>query len=188
MCPEELWNTYSIELKAYIMKCVSDKYTAEDILQEVGIRIQKNESKIKNINNIKAWLYKITNNLIADYFRGVNKYSLIENIDELSIIDTPENENYNKETAECLLKLVEYLPEIYKEAIIESDYKGKIQIELGQERGLSNSGSKSRIQRARKKLKTILYSCCEVKSDNVGNIIELNNKNNSSTKFSCINC
>lgn len=178
MCPEELWNAYSLELKAYIMKHVADKYEAEDILQEVGIRIQKNASKIKDINNVKAWLYKITNNLIVDYFREANKYPLIENINELPIIDTPVHENYNKETAECLLKLVECLPEIYKEAIIESDYKGRKQSVLGQEWGLSNSGSKSRVQRARKKLKDMLLNCCEVKSDNVGNIIELCNRNN----------
>ena len=39
MCPEELWNIYSSGLKAYIMRHVPDKYEAEDILSEVGIRI-----------------------------------------------------------------------------------------------------------------------------------------------------
>lgn len=188
MCPEELWNVYSSELKDYIMRHVPDKYEAEDILSEVGIRIQKNASKIKDIANVKAWLYRIAHNLIMDYFRGANKCSFIEEINELPLPDTHENDNYNKETAECLLKLVEYLPETYKEAIIESDYKGMKQRVLGEKWGLSNSGSKTRIQRARKKLKAVLLNCCEVKSDNSGNIIELYNKNNSGTEFSCLKC
>jgi len=188
MCPEEIWTSYSSKLKAYIMKHVSDKYEAEDILQEVGIRIQKNASKIKDIANVEAWLYKIAYNLIVDYYRGANKYSLIEDINKISVPVTPEQENYNKETAECLLNLVEYLPATYKEAIIESDYKGKKQSILGRKWGLSNSGSKTRIQRARKKLKAVLLNCCEVKLDNAGNIIEFRNKDNVRTEFSCIKC
>lgn len=170
------------------MKRVPDKFEAEDILQEVGIRIQKNANRIKDITNVEAWLYRITYNLIVDYFRVVNKYLLIEDINEISVPATPHNENYNKETAECLLKLVEYLPSTYKEAIIESDYNGNKQSILGKKWGLSNSGSKSRIQRARKKLKAVLFSCCEVKTDNAGNIIEFYNKDNVRSEFSCIKC
>lgn len=170
------------------MKHVSDKYQAEDILQEVGLRIQKNASKIKDINNINAWLYRITYNLIVDYYRGANKYSLIEDMNELFLPTTLENENYNKEAAECLLKLVEYLPQTYKEAIIECDYNGEKQRSLGKKWGLSNSGSKSRIQRARKKLKTEFLNCCEVKSDNLGNIVEFHTQNNNRTEFSCLKC
>lgn len=188
MCPEELWNTYSSELKTYIMKHISNKYEAEDILQEVGIRIQKNEGKIKDIINIRAWLYRITYNLIVDYSRGIKNHALIEDINEIPILDTPEHENYNKEAAECLLKLVEYLPATYKEAIIESDYNGKKQNILAQKWGLSNSGSKTRIQRARKKLKAVLYNCCEVKPDNAGNIIEFHSKEDGKSEFSCLNC
>jgi len=188
LSPEELWAIYSSSLKTYIMKHVPDKFEAEDILQEVGIRMQKNVNRIKDITNIEAWLYRIAYNLIVDYFRRANKYTLIEDIDEISVPDVPEHENYNKETAECLLKLLEYLPATYKEAIIESDYKGEKQSILGQKWGLSNSGSKTRVQRARKKLKAVLLSCCEVKSDNAGNIIDFCNKENAGTKFSCLEC
>lgn len=186
MCTEEIWVSHSPKLMSYILKHVQDKYEAEDILQEVGIRVQKNASKIKDISNVEARLYRIAHNLIIDYFRGANKYLLIEDINELSGQDNPGQENYNKETAECLLKLVERLPAVYKEAIIESDYKGKKQSILGRKWGLSNSGSKTRIQRARRRLKDVLINCCEVKSDGAGNIIDLHDK--AKTEFSCIRC
>jgi len=188
MCPEEIWANYSSKLKNYIMKHVADRYEAEDILQEVGIRIQTNADKLKNVSNIEAWLYRVAYNLIVDYFRRTSKYSLMENIREIPIQVTPEQENYNKETAECLLQLVGLLPESYREAIIESDYNGKKQKVLGQKWGISYSGSKTRIQRARKKLKDTLLNCCQVESDNSGNIIEFRNKDNNGTEFSCIEC
>jgi len=188
MSPQEIWAIYGAWLKNYIIKHVPDKYEAEDIHQEVFICLQKSATRIKEIKNIKAWLHRIAYNLIMDYFRGLNKYSFIEDINELPVGAIAEQENYNNEAAECLLKLVEYLPETYKEAIIESDYNGKKQKVLGQKWGISHSGSKARIQRARKKLKATLLSCCEVQSDNSGNIIEFRNKANAQTEFSSIQC
>ncbi|WP_353852714.1 RNA polymerase sigma factor SigZ [Dehalobacter restrictus] len=188
MSPEELWMMYNPKLKAYIRKKVSDQYEAEDILQEVGLRIQKSASKIQEITNVEAWLYRIAHNLIVDYYRSTRKYELIEDIVEIVEPKATGQENYNKETAECLLKLVEYLPENDQEAILECDYKGTKQNVLAQKWGISKSGSKSRVQRARKRLTAVLHSCCEVKKDHAGNIIEFENKENNGTGFSCLKC
>ena len=51
------------------MRNVLDKYEAEDILQEVGFRVIKNENKILNIKNVEAWLYRVARNTIIDYYR-----------------------------------------------------------------------------------------------------------------------
>jgi len=171
------------------MKHVSDKYEAEDILQEVGIRLQKNSSKIIEIDNVKAWLYRVAHNLIVDYYRRANKCSLTEDLNEISIQVTANDEdNYNKEAAKCLLNLVQYLPETYREAIIESDYKGNKQNTLGEKWGLSSSGSKARVQRGRRKLKAMILNCCEVKYDSSGNIIEFYRKDDEANKNSCFKC
>lgn len=188
MNSEEVWNKYSSKLKNYIMSNISDKYEAEDILQEVGVRIKKYEDKIKNIKNVEAWLFKVSKNLITDHYRNKNKTLLVEDINTMEIVSPSEEVNFNTEVSSCLLKLVEYLPPSYKEAIIESDYHGEKQTVLGQKWGLSSSGSKNRVQRARKKLRATLLGCCEVKYDNLGNIIEFNNKNNKENKFPCIKC
>jgi len=189
MLIEEIWANHSPKLKSYILKRIPDKYEAEDILQEVGIRLQKNAGKIKDITNIEAWLYRIAHNLVMDYFRKRKKYSYLEDFNEKIFVPTAtEPENFNNETADCLLKLVDCLPAVYKEAIIESDYKGTKQNTLGHKWGLSISGSKTRVQRARKRLKAELLNCCEVKSDGAGNIIDFHHKENVRTKFSCVKC
>ena len=172
------------------MRNVSDKYEVEDILQELGFRFIKNENKILDIKSVEAWLYRVARNIIIDYYRRKDSFACIEDIDFLSMKDSHihELDNYNTETASCLLKLTEYLPTTYKEAIIESDYNGIQQNLLREKWGLSYSGTKNRVQRARKKLKETMLKCCEVKSDNQGNIVELVNKNVLSEEFSCINC
>ncbi len=187
---EELWDTYNTKIKNYVRRKVSDEYEAEDIFQEVGFRIIKSESKATVVDNVDAWLFSIARNVIIDYYRSKDRITYFDDMDALDIgeFSSLELGNYNSETASCLLEMAELLPKIYKEAIIESDYNGIQQNLLGEKLGLSYSGAKNRVQRARKKLKENMLDCCEVKADKRGNIVELVNKNNSNSKFSCIKC
>lgn len=197
MFPEELWLRYSPQIKNYIGKKVADPYGAEDILQETALRLQRNAAKIQEITNVEAWLYRTAHNLIVDYYRTARKYTLTEDIGDIADITDRVNvaglndigqENYNKETARCLLKMVEYLPATDQEAILECDYKGTKQKILAEKWGISSSGSKSRVQRARKRLAAVMQGCCEVQKDHAGNIIEFRNKDNPGTEFSCLKC
>ena len=193
MIPEELWDLYNTKLKNYIMGKVSDKFEAEDLFQEVGFRVLKSEKNIQDVDNVEAWLYRIASNAIIDHYRRKDRLNYVEDvyaIDAVLLKDSSVSEvdNYNKEAASCLLKLTEILPETYKEAILQSDCKGVPQNTLGEAWGLSHSGAKNRVQRARKKLKETMLDCCEVRSDHQGNILELVNKNEEQEKFSCIKC
>lgn len=190
MISEVLWESYHKELKKHIWSKVSDSFEAEDILQEVYIRAVKNEEKLMHMEEPRAWLHRVASNIIVDYYRHKDRYSYVENADETygkgsgdSLLD-----NYNRETASCLLRLTELLPEQYKEAILESDLKGIRQNQLGERWNLSYSGAKNRVQRARRKLKETMLECCQVTSDHQGNIIELVSKEGSKEKFSCMDC
>lgn len=69
-----------------------------------------------------------------------------------------------------------YLPESHKQAIILTEFKNIPQKDLGERIGLSVSGAKSRVQRAREKLKKMLLDCCQFELDHMGNIIEYRHK------------
>lgn len=190
MLSNEFWKKYDSKLKSYINKKVSDNFEAEDIFQEVCYRLIKSENKINEIENVDAWIYRITSNAIIDYYRNKDKFIVTDEVESVSNMYeySQKIENFNLEAASCLLKLAELLPTKDKEAIIESDYNGIQQNILGVKWGVSHSGAKNRIQRARKKLKEAVNQCCEVKSDHQGNIIELMNKKVTNEEFSCIDC
>lgn len=83
-----------------------------------------------------------------------------EDVLELSedIINETEYElTANDEIAQCLKAMINYLPEKYKQAIKLTEFQNLTQRELGERMGLSVSGAKSRVQRARLKLKEMLY-------------------------------
>ncbi len=68
--------------------------------------------------------------------------------------------------------MVERLPDDYREALLFTEYEGLTQKELAERLGVSYSGAKSRVQRAREKLKTMLLACCHFEFDRLGKVID----------------
>jgi len=68
--------------------------------------------------------------------------------------------------------MVDSLPADYRQALLLTEYQGLTQRELAQKLGLSVSGAKSRVQRAREKLKAMLLDCCHFEFDRRGKVID----------------
>ena len=67
--------------------------------------------------------------------------------------------------------MVDDLPAQYREAILLTEYQGATQIAAAATTGLSVSGMKARVQRARRQLKRSLTDCCAVELDRRGAVI-----------------
>ena len=63
-------------------------------------------------------------------------------------------------------------PEPYRGALIATEYEGLTQAQLAQREGISLPAAKSRVQRARTKLKEELLACCHFELDRHGGIID----------------
>ena len=61
----------------------------------------------------------------------------------------------------------------YREALLLTEWQGLTQDQMGKRLGLSPSGAKSRVQRARGQLKKLLLDCCRFELDQRGNILEM---------------
>jgi RNA polymerase sigma-70 factor, ECF subfamily len=167
-----IWNDFKSELLCFIKAKVKDEYAAEDILQEVFIKVYNNINQLVDQSKLKSWLYKTTNNTIIDFYR-TKKQNTLE-LDEVGDVPAIEDssENMNEEIAECIKSMLYELPDKYKEPLKLYEFKGMKHKEISEKLNISLSGSKTRIQRARNKLKEILMECCEFEFDTYGNIIE----------------
>ena len=76
------------------------------------------------------------------------------------------------ELALSLRGLVEQLPDPYREALLLTEFQGLSQVELAGRLGLSVSAAKSRVQRARGKLRDMLLACCHIELDRRGRVID----------------
>ena len=172
---EIMWDRYSRRLGTFIRSRVENDVEAEDILQEVFIRIHRNLCCQEDWDKPESWIYQIARNLIIDHYRNRRTWvELPENIPSepdwgewVNLEDDPE-----AKLALSLRELIDELPEPYRQALILTEYRGLSQKQLAESQGLSLSGAKSRVQRARQKLRDMLLNCCHFELDRRGRVLD----------------
>jgi RNA polymerase sigma-70 factor (ECF subfamily) len=166
-----LWDRYCCRLLAFIRGRITDDAEAEDILQEVLIRIHRNLCCLREWSRMESWIYRITRNLIIDHYR--KRKARVGIPDDIEAAESPPlEEDAETRLAFSLRESVDELPEPYRQALVLSDYEGLSQKELAARMGISLSGAKSRVQRARRKLKDMLLACCHFELDRRGKVID----------------
>lgn len=173
---ENIWNDFYKELKSFTLKKVKNEDIANDILQDVFLKIIANSDKITNATNLRQYIYGITRNATVDHFRKAGRVTHIEN--EYSLISEEETESLNATIADCCMKsFIAQLPEKYRQALIRTEFEEVSQKDLAIELSISYSGTKSRVQRGKEKLKELILSCCDFPSDSYGNLQSAESKN-----------
>jgi len=176
-CINCVWEEFSVPLKRFIKKRVAHEQDADDIFQEIYLKIHKNIGSVMNEDKLHAWIYRVARNTITDYYRRNHcKFEITDLTEDLES-STDEELSANTEIASCLKVMVDSLPETYKQAILLTEFQNITQKELSEKLGISISGGKSRVQRARKMLKEMLLGCCQLEIDRRGNIIDYKHKN-----------
>ena len=155
-------------LRAFIRSRVGDDADAEDILQEVFIRVHRNLCCLPEPewHRPESWIYQIARHLIIDHYRRRRELVAIPE-------NWPAEPDMPEEDPEALLALslremIDELPEPYRQALILTEYQGLSQKQLAERLGISLSGAKSRVQRAREKLRDMLLRCCHFEFDRRG--------------------
>jgi RNA polymerase sigma-70 factor, ECF subfamily len=167
---EQIWDQYHHRLKAFIRSRVEDDAVAEDLLQETFMRVHRHLCCQSDWNKPVGWFYQIARNLIIDHYR--RRRELVELTDTLPAErDLPEDDP-EAELALSLTDMIAELPEPYRQALLLTDVQGLSQQELAEQQGLSLSGAKSRVQRARVKLRDLLLQCCHFEFDRRGSIVD----------------
>ncbi len=169
---ENIWNEFHNELFLFIKKRVKDTDTANDILQDIFIKIHLKLNTLTDQDKLTSWIYQIARNSVFDYFKKQKPKSELGDFS-----DFIETQTFNSELCNCLQPLINQLPDNYKDAILQIELGQLSQKEYAEKLGISYSGTKSRIQRARQQLHSLFNECCKINTDKYGNIIEYKNCN-----------
>jgi RNA polymerase sigma-70 factor (ECF subfamily) len=167
---EQLWETFNVPLQQFIRRRVRDQHSAEDILQDVFLKIHLHIDTLHSQERIASWIYQITRNAIADYYRS--QRPAVDLSATLVAHDDLAEDDLVRELLPCVAAMVNALPTAYREALRLTAYQGLSQKALSERLGISFSGAKSRVQRARAKLKQQLLECCHFQFDHAGRIID----------------
>ena len=166
---ESVWDGFAGNLKRFIVSRVGDEPTAEDILQDVFLKIHAQLERLKDTSKLEAWVYQITRNAIIDHHRR-SRVNL--ELSETLVAEQPDGHADEIDLKPTVKRMVESLPEPYRQALMLTEFEGLSQVELARKLGISFSGAKSRVQRAREKVRQMLLECCHLEFDRRGKIIE----------------
>ncbi len=173
-CTEEIWKIYHERLHGFIRSRVGDAHAADDILQEVFVRIHSGIETLEDCGKIQGWIYQITRNAIIDHYRAQHKMQELP--EEYSASEPELSDKARQDIDNCLMPMIGNLPDIYREAVMLSEIEGQTQKEVAEKIGISVSGTKSRVQRGRAMVKDMLFDCCKFEFDHRGNVMDYERK------------
>lgn len=167
---EEIWNIFHSRLRLFIRKRVPDEQNADDILQEVFLKIHTHIDTLNDEQKMQGWVYQIARNAITDHYREQAVHILPSDLPG-SEIELPGN-NVLAELLPSIRIMINSLPPDDREALILTSFEGLTQRDLAARLQISVSGAKSRVQRAREKLRQMLLQCCHFEFDRRGRVID----------------
>lgn len=166
---EHIWHEFAEKLGQFIRSRVSDPATAEDIRQDVFVKIHQRMGQLEDPTKLQGWIYSIARNAIIDHYRTRKEnVEVPESLPAESTADDPEIEGLKA----AFRRMIYSLPEPYRDALVLTELEGLTQKQLAERLGISLSGAKSRVQRGREKLKEMLNECCTFEFDRRGRVIE----------------
>lgn len=172
---DQAWQEHRAKLYRFVLKRVQDEALAEDIVHDVLMKAHTRQETLRDARKLQSWLYQITRNTIIDHYRSQKPLEPMP--DELIREHSEEDGRAQRELARCLVPLLNELPELYRRALTLAEFEGLAQREVASRLGLSLSGAKSRVQRARRMLYEVLLECCRVERDRRGGILDYEPRN-----------
>ncbi len=153
-------NDYGDDVLRIAYMYLKDKYLAEDVFQEVFIKVYKNFYKFEKRSSEKTWIMTITMNACKDILRNswFKRVFAFDYTDNPSIADNYvdaniDNEVINSIQYEKLLNEVMNLPHKYKEPILLYYYEELSTTDISKILNVPEATIRSRLFRARKMLK-----------------------------------
>ena len=175
---EAVWAELHASIRGFVARRVRQQADVDDLVQRVFLQVHRALPTLRDTDKLHAWVYQTTRRAIADFYRTPSQNREVatgtaEDIaNGLAASDSREDhEAATRELSTCLKPLMSGLTAADQEALQMVEFDGVTQVEAAARLGLSVSGMKSRVQRARSHLRSALHDCCRIAVDRRGGVI-----------------
>ncbi len=165
-CLQTAWHSHEKELRNYLAHRLGERHAAEDLLQDIFVKAIRQGADFCHLENSRAWLFQVARNALVDYLRL--RRDGIE-IPE----DIPEPESHLEPVdalSECVGRVLLELSAEDRNIIQQCDLDGVRQQVYADTHGLSLSAAKSRLLRARQRMREVMTTNCQVRFDEAGRV------------------
>ena len=158
---------YSDRLKHYLFGFLGDTRRCEDLLQDTFLRVYRNRHSYQRIAKFSTWLYTIAGNLARSEYRKRKRRRMhsIQSVSrdneeyEMAIPDetySPDKYTESQLQDRYIQEALRQIPASFREVVIMRDIQQLAYEEIAEITGLPMGTVKSRINRGRTKLQSLL--------------------------------
>jgi RNA polymerase sigma-70 factor, ECF subfamily len=174
------WAELHSNIRGFVARRVRQPADVDDIVQQVFLRVHQALPTLRDADKLPAWIYQTTRHTIVDYYRAPAQRREVPSGTGIDVVadEQPgdatiddEEEFALQELARCLDPLMKRLGVADQEALRLIEFDGLTQVEAAGRLGLSVSGMKSRVQRARMHLRSAFEDCCRIALDRRGGVL-----------------
>lgn len=168
---ERLWREFADQLGGFLRARVGSETEAEDLRQEVFLKLQKELEAGRAIHDLRAWLYRTARNAVIDHYRTRKPGGPVDE-------KIPQDEGGRPDDSDLaplmasFRRMIHALPDGYREAVILADLEELPHKKVAERLGLNLSATKSRVLRGRAMLRESLDACCRFERDRRGAVID----------------
>ncbi len=165
-CLDAAWRAHEKELRGYLAHRLGERHAAEDLLQDIFVKAIRQGADFCQIGNTRAWLFQVTRNALVDYQRLKKDHAELP--DDIAAAES-RTEPVDA-LAGCLGRVLEELPPEDGDIIRQCDLNGVKQQAYAASHGLSLPAAKSRLLRARQRMRDLMMVNCQVRFDDAGRV------------------
>jgi RNA polymerase sigma-70 factor, ECF subfamily len=157
-CVLGAWRNHESELRGYLRHRLIDADRADDVLQDVFVKAMRQGQAFCRLDNARAWLFQVARNTLVDHLRT-------QHPDEPLPDDLPASQDEPESIdalANCIDKVLPELDYSDRDILNQCDLLGVRQQDYADANGLTLAAAKSRLSRARQRLRERLTESCQV--------------------------
>lgn len=155
------YDHYSLAVYRKLLKMIKIEFVAEEILQNVFIKLWEKRHLIDPEKGLKCYLYQIAQNMAYDFYRHLAREDRLKAEIRYSLSDITDDAAGTlllKESQQLLEKAIEQLPEQQKIVFRLCKQEGKTYDEVSKMLGISKSTINGHVVRATRKIKAIMFN------------------------------
>ena len=149
--------TYETPVYNYVLRLVNDRVLAEDLTQEVFLRVYQGLPKFSLRSKFTTWLFQVTKNRVLDELRAVERRPrlvvALEDVPPLEVVDAPME---RVEAVDAVWRSVRELNVDLKMALLLRDIVGLSYTEIADSLEITLATVKWRIYKAREEVQLAL--------------------------------
>lgn len=157
---EAVYRTFRKPVFGIIYRHVFNRDTAEDLLQEVFIKVFVNMDNVRDVKTFPAWIYRIALNCCYSHLRHSRAVGgdpvPLDAVESAAAVESPGESGPDRDLKGAIDQAIEVLPRGLKQVFILHDVQGFKHEEIAGIVGCSTGTSKSQLFKARLRIRALL--------------------------------